>query len=121
MISRRLLTIRGTRKGDIDLRTCHIGALLLWIEPLILNNKENIVFKDAIGVKGLRFKFYGNHHGNPKQIKQLYLSEYQHRLRSREIAPGFESLRKLKDILWIKRLETIQDTFTPDWTMQWNN
>ena len=27
-------------------------------------NKENNVFKDAIGVKGLRFKLYGNHHGN---------------------------------------------------------
>ena len=27
-------------------------------------NKENNVFKDAIGVKGLRFKLHGNHHGN---------------------------------------------------------
>ena len=29
----------------------------------ILINKENNVFKDAIGVKDLRFKLYGNHHG----------------------------------------------------------
>ena len=28
------------------------------------SNKENNVFKDAIGVKGLRIKLYGNHHGN---------------------------------------------------------
>ena len=27
-------------------------------------NKENIVFKDGIGVKGLRFKLHGNNHGN---------------------------------------------------------
>ena len=27
-------------------------------------NKENNVFKDVIGVEGLRFKLYGNHHGN---------------------------------------------------------
>ena len=29
-----------------------------------LLNKENNVFKDAIGVKDLMFKLYGNHHGN---------------------------------------------------------
>ena len=35
-----------------------------------LFNKENIVFKDGIGVQGLRFKLHGNHgnyhcnHGN---------------------------------------------------------
>ena len=28
------------------------------------SNKENNVFKDAIGVKGLGFKHYGNHPGN---------------------------------------------------------
>ena len=28
------------------------------------SNKENNVFKDAIGVKGLGFKHRGNHHGN---------------------------------------------------------
>ena len=28
------------------------------------HNKENNVFKDALGVKGLGFKHYGNHHGN---------------------------------------------------------
>ena len=27
-------------------------------------NKENNVFKDGIGVKGLRFKLHGNNHGN---------------------------------------------------------
>ena len=27
-------------------------------------NKENNVFKDAIGVKGLRFKLHGNNYGN---------------------------------------------------------
>ena len=27
-------------------------------------NKENIVFTDGIGVKGLRFNFHGYHHGN---------------------------------------------------------
>ena len=30
----------------------------------ITENKENSVFKDGIGVKGLRFKLHGNHHGN---------------------------------------------------------
>ena len=29
-----------------------------------LGNKENNVFKDGIGVKGLRFKLHGNNHGN---------------------------------------------------------
>ena len=30
----------------------------------ILQNKENNVFKDALGVKGLGFKHHGNHPGN---------------------------------------------------------
>ena len=29
-----------------------------------LKNKENNVFKDALGVKGLGFKHHGNHPGN---------------------------------------------------------
>ena len=28
------------------------------------DKKENIVFKDGIGVKGFRFKLHGNHHSN---------------------------------------------------------
>ena len=39
-----------------------------WNPAMIIKNKENNVFKDGIGVKGLRFKLhgnnYGNHHGN---------------------------------------------------------
>ena len=47
----------------------------LWNIIIIVYNKENNVFKDALGVKGLGFKHhgnhpcnhgshYGNHHGN---------------------------------------------------------
>ena len=36
-------------------------------------NKENNVFKDGIGVKGLRFKLYGNNYGNHgKHYGNLY-------------------------------------------------
>ena len=31
---------------------------------IVMVNKENIVFKDGIGVKGLRFKLHGNNQGN---------------------------------------------------------
>ena len=31
---------------------------------IVVTNKENNVFKDGIGVKGLRFNSHGNHHGN---------------------------------------------------------
>ena len=34
------------------------------------NNKENSVFRDGIGVKGLRFKLHGNNHG--KHYGNLY-------------------------------------------------
>ncbi len=30
----------------------------------LIVNKENNIFKDEIGVKGLRFKLHGNNHGN---------------------------------------------------------
>ena len=33
-------------------------------EAAAVQNKENNVFKDGIGVKGLRFKLHGNNHGN---------------------------------------------------------
>ena len=36
----------------------------------ISNNKENNVFKDGIGVKGLRFKLHGNNHS--KHYGNLY-------------------------------------------------
>ena len=35
-----------------------------WVQLGFKNHNENIVFKDGIGVKGLRFKLYGNHYGN---------------------------------------------------------
>ena len=39
--------------------------LTLAVKPLRLYlNKENIVFKDGIGVQGLRSKLYGNHYSN---------------------------------------------------------
>ena len=33
-------------------------------KSLYIANKENNVFKDALGVKGLGFKHHGNHPGN---------------------------------------------------------
>ena len=36
----------------------------------MMKNKENNVFKDGIGVKGLRFKLHGNNHG--KHYGNLY-------------------------------------------------
>ena len=46
-----------------------LSLLLSWYfiflkQLLLINNKENNVFKDGIGVKGLRFMIHGNHHGN---------------------------------------------------------
>ena len=38
--------------------------LLCCIEKVYQGNKENNVFKDALGVKGLGFKHHGNHPGN---------------------------------------------------------
>ena len=38
--------------------------LLQLSQDKTVKNKENNVFKDGIGVKGLRFKLHGNNHGN---------------------------------------------------------
>ena len=37
---------------------------LFFLVGINLGNKENNVFKDALGVKGLGFKHHGNHPGN---------------------------------------------------------
>ena len=37
---------------------------ILLVTTTIYSNKENNVFKDALGVKGLGFKHHGNHPGN---------------------------------------------------------
>ena len=42
---------------------CLLSMAILYLKKT-LNNKENNVFKDGIGVKGLRFKIHGNNHGN---------------------------------------------------------
>lgn len=59
----------------------------------------------------------GNLVTNPELLKKLYINEYTHRLRSREIVPGLEKLQKLKEDLWQRRLEYLSKIKTPDWTM----
>ena len=43
------------RKDEMVIVDCWFGDYV---------NKENKVFKDGIGVKGLRFKLHGNNHGS---------------------------------------------------------
>ena len=59
----------------------------------------------------------GNIITNPQLIKNLYIDEYVHRLRSREITTGLETLRVLKENLWERRFKYLSTVETPDWTM----
>ena len=45
---------------------------------------------------------------NPDELKKLYLSTYQHRLRHRPMKPGFEQLKILKEELCSKRLRLVK-------------
>ena len=38
-------------------------------------------------------------------------------MRSREIAPGLEDIRSLKEDLWLRRLTLLKSVKTPDWTL----
>ena len=59
-------------------RITHFSLTLLELaqeeahSSLYLNNKNN-VFKDGIGVKGLRFKIHGNKHGNYGSIMVIIM------------------------------------------------
>ena len=58
-----------------------LSLLLSWYfislkQLLLINNKENNVFKDGIGVKGLRFKLHGNNHGNHGKHYGNHLGNY---------------------------------------------
>ena len=50
---------------------------------------------------------------NPMELKSLYLRTYVNRLRHRQIKPGFENLKLLKEYLCTKRLEITKENQAP--------
>ena len=52
----------------------------------------------------------------PTQLKKLYIDEYVHRLRHREIKASFETLKGLKEDLWERRFEMLSRMKSQDWT-----
>ena len=61
-----------------------------------------------------------NEHGelisNKKELKSLYVSTYKHRLRHRNIAPGYEELRDLKNNLFSMRFEIAKLRKSDNWS-----
>ena len=57
----------------------------------------------------------GNLVTEPTQLKKLYISHYKHRLRHREIEPGFEDLFHMKNELWKYRLQVLRGKTTAPW------
>lgn len=61
-----------------------------------------------------------NEHGelisNKKELKSLYVSTYKHRLRHRNIAPGYEQLRDLKNNLFSMRFEIAKLRKSDNWS-----
>lgn len=60
----------------------------------------------------------GNLVTDPGCIKNLYLDCYTDRLRYRDIAPGLENLRDLKEELWERRSELLEEVKSDDWSME---
>ena len=58
----------------------------------------------------------GNLVTSPKMLKQLYLDEYIHRLRHRDINPGLQTLKQMKDDLWERRFNLLKERKSSDWT-----
>ena len=54
----------------------------------------------------------------PSQVKQLYIDEYVHRLRHREIKSSLESLKTLKEDLWDRTFKILCEEESPDWTTE---
>ena len=52
----------------------------------------------------------------PSQLKQLYIDEYVHRLRHREIKSSLDTLKSLKEDLWDRRFKVLSESGSPDWT-----
>jgi hypothetical protein len=53
-----------------------------------------------------------------KQLKDLYLNTFVHRLRQRPIKKDFAYLKHLKEVLCSKRMEYAKARKTEDWTME---
>ncbi len=61
-----------------------------------------------------------DNHGNiitsPNPLKKLYLDEYIHRLRHREIKPSLRLLKELKEDLWARRFDLLKNSDCHDWS-----
>ena len=60
----------------------------------------------------------GNLITNPDKIKEIYLQAYTDRLKHREILPGLEKLKTLREQLFYQRLSKCKINISPPWTMQ---
>ena len=58
----------------------------------------------------------GNLISAPSQLKQLYIDEYVHRLRHREIKSSLDTLKTLKEDLWNRTFKILCESGSPDWT-----
>ena len=54
----------------------------------------------------------------PSQLKQLYIDEYVHRLRHREIKSSLDTLKTLKEDLWDRTFKILCESGSPDWTTE---
>ena len=54
---------------------------------------------------------------NPRELKELYLQTFIHRLRKRPVQPGFQNILKMQEELFYLRLEKSKKAKSLPWTM----
>ena len=66
-----------------------------------------------MGIKDKKGKIVSN----PQKIKDIYVSEYKHRMRHRPMNPSLKDIEDLQNKLFHERLQISSQIKSPDWTL----